>query len=113
MDHHSVKVIIMFLFTIFLTNFAHAAEDSTPATATTSPAAAATTVTSASTTPTTTPKPSSTDPANFRCEKLRAQTLSDLKIKLLQYCDIEKPFSTSMSISLGEEAYMYCCTVKK
>jgi len=53
------------------------------------------------------------DPANFRCEKLRSQTIADLKAKMLEHCDLDKPFSTSMSLSMGEEAYMYCCTIKK
>lgn len=50
---------------------------------------------------------------NFRCERFIKGNLKDLKSKLLDNCDLNKPFSTSLAINIGEEHYLYCCHTKK
>lgn len=45
----------------------------------------------------------------FRCEKFGG-SLSELKMKMIETCDLERPFSTSMTrVVVGEETYMFCC----
>lgn len=50
---------------------------------------------------------------NFRCEKFRDGGISDLKLKMIENCDLTKPFSNSLSLFAGEETYLYCCHKKK
>lgn len=50
---------------------------------------------------------------NFRCERFIKGSLKELKSKLQDNCDLNKPFSTSLAINIGEEHYMYCCHLKK
>lgn len=50
---------------------------------------------------------------DIRCEKLAGQSLADLKAKLVENCDLNRPFSTSMTKLLNEETYFYCCQIKK
>lgn len=49
--------------------------------------------------------------SRFRCEKFTGNGLADLKLKLIQTCDLEKPFSSSLSrtVAGGEDVYMFCC----
>ncbi len=56
-------------------------------------------------------KPSKDD--QLRCERFVRSTLKELKAKLQDNCNLEKPYSTSLAINLGEEHYMYCCHKKK
>lgn len=49
----------------------------------------------------------------LRCERFIKGTLKDLKGKLQDNCDLNKPFSTSLAVNIGEEHYMYCCHKKK
>lgn len=47
--------------------------------------------------------------ADFRCEKFSG-SLGDLKLKLIETCNLDKPFSSSMTRTLnGDDVYMYCC----
>lgn len=47
--------------------------------------------------------------SSFRCEKFGG-SLGDLKMKMIETCDLERPFSTSMTrVVVGEETYMFCC----
>jgi hypothetical protein len=50
---------------------------------------------------------------DVRCEKLNGHSLSEFKAKLVENCDLNKPFSSSMSKLLNEESYFYCCQLKK
>jgi hypothetical protein len=59
------------------------------------------------------PQGESTMAENFRCEKFRDGGVSELKLKLIENCDLSKPFSNSMSLFAGEETYLYCCHKKK
>ena len=58
------------------------------------------------------PKP---NPANLpkgdeiRCEKLIATSLADFKAALVENCNLNKPFSSSLSKVLSDEVYFYCC----
>ena len=56
-------------------------------------------------------KPSQED--QLRCERFIKSNLKELKSKLQSNCDLNKTFSTSLAINLGEEHYMYCCHKKK
>ncbi len=50
---------------------------------------------------------------HFRCERLRLTTIAALKAKLVENCDLSKPFSFSTSNNLGLDATAtYCCTTK-
>jgi hypothetical protein len=49
---------------------------------------------------------------NFRCEKFREGGISELKIKMLENCDLNRPYSTSLSLFAGEETILYCCHKK-
>ena len=46
--------------------------------------------------------------SSFRCEKLGG-TLTELKQKMLSNCDLNRPFSSSLSRAMGEDFYLYCC----
>jgi hypothetical protein len=46
---------------------------------------------------------------SFRCEKF-SSSLGDLKLKMIETCNLDKPFSSSMTRTVGgEEVYMFCC----
>lgn len=49
---------------------------------------------------------------DFRCAKLLSTPLTDFKAALLENCDLNKPFSTSLSRLLNEDTYFYCCHKK-
>jgi len=49
---------------------------------------------------------------NFRCEKFRDGGLVELKSKMLENCDLNRPFSSSLSLFAAEETYLYCCHKK-
>jgi hypothetical protein len=51
-------------------------------------------------------------PDNFRCEKFREGGISELKLKMLENCDLNRPFSSSLSLFAGEETILYCCHKK-
>lgn len=51
-------------------------------------------------------------PENFRCEKFREGGISELKLKMLENCDLNRPFSNSLSLFAGEETILYCCHKK-
>ncbi len=59
----------------------------------------------------TTSKTTKEDP--LRCERFIKSSLKELKNKLQDNCDLNKPFSTSLAMNIGEEHYMYCCHKKK
>ena len=47
--------------------------------------------------------------SSFRCEKFSG-SLGDLKLKLIETCDLDQPFSSSLSRTVGgEDVYMFCC----
>jgi hypothetical protein len=49
----------------------------------------------------------------FRCEKFNG-SLGDLKLKLIEICNLDKPFSSSLSKTVGgDEFYFYCCHLAK
>lgn len=48
----------------------------------------------------------------MRCEKLTATSLTDFKASLVENCNLNKPFSTSLSKILNDEIYFYCCHKK-
>ena len=51
-----------------------------------------------------------TDSGSFRCEKMRGATLGEFKAKMLENCNLDKPFSMSTSESIsGKETYTFCC----
>lgn len=50
---------------------------------------------------------------DMRCSKLMGKTLSEFKEDLVQYCDLNKPYSTSLSRMMNDETYFYCCHKKK
>lgn len=49
---------------------------------------------------------------NFRCEKFRDGGLVELKNKMMENCDLNRPYSSSLSIFAAEETYHYCCHKK-
>ena len=49
-------------------------------------------------------------PDSFRCER-SSQGLADLKTKMMENCNLNKPFSSSHSSAVNE-TYMYCCHTK-
>ena len=53
-----------------------------------------------------------TESSDFRCEKMRVKSLSELKLKMIENCDLNKPFSSSLSVFAGEDTYLYCCHAK-
>lgn len=45
----------------------------------------------------------------FRCEKFSG-SLGELKLKMIETCDLDRNFSNSMTRTVGgEEIYMFCC----
>lgn len=53
-----------------------------------------------------------TKDSDIRCEKLTATTLADFKASLVTNCNLNKPFSSSLSKVLNDEIYFYCCHKK-
>lgn len=52
--------------------------------------------------------------STFRCEKFSGSGLGDLKLKMIETCDLDRPFSSSLSRSVGgEDIYMFCCHKSK
>ena len=51
--------------------------------------------------------------ADIRCEKMNGTTLAGFKEKLVETCDLSKPFSTTLSKLLNDETYMFCCNLRK
>lgn len=47
---------------------------------------------------------------NFRCERSN-EGLADMKMKMIENCNLDKPFSSSHS-SAVKDTYMYCCHKK-
>lgn len=50
---------------------------------------------------------------SIRCEKLRGKDLAEFKETLVQNCDLNKPYSASLSQILNEQTYFYCCQIKQ
>lgn len=50
---------------------------------------------------------------DFTCGKMQGITLAEFKSKLIDSCDLNKPFSSSLSTLLNEVNYFYCCQKKK
>ena len=48
----------------------------------------------------------------MRCEKLNSTTLAEFKKALVENCNLNKPFSSSLSRILNDEVYFYCCHKK-
>ncbi len=57
-------------------------------------------------------KTEETKPENFRCEKMMGTNLVQFKSALLENCNLNMPFSSSVSKILNEETYFYCCHKK-
>lgn len=49
---------------------------------------------------------------HFRCEKFRDGGLVELKNKMVENCDLNRPYSSSLTIFAAEETYLYCCHKK-
>lgn len=49
---------------------------------------------------------------DMRCEKMTATSLTDFKAALTENCNLNKPFSSSLSRVLNDEVYFYCCHKK-
>lgn len=48
----------------------------------------------------------------MRCGKLLSTKLVDFKNSLVENCNLNKPFSTSLSSALNDDVYFYCCHKK-
>lgn len=49
---------------------------------------------------------------NFRCERIRDAKLPEFKTKLMENCDLNRPFSMAMTdVALGN-SFTYCCHLK-
>lgn len=47
--------------------------------------------------------------ATFKCEKFTG-SLGDLKLKMIETCDLDRNFSSSMTrVVAGDDIYMFCC----
>ena len=51
-------------------------------------------------------------PENFRCEKMMGTNIGQFKTALLENCNLNMPFSSSVSRVLNDETYFYCCHKK-
>lgn len=60
---------------------------------------------------TTTLAPVSAD--DFTCGKVQGVSLAEFKMKLVDSCDLNKPFSSSLSTVVNDNTYFYCCQKKK
>ncbi len=50
---------------------------------------------------------------NFVCQKHRKSNLAELKLKLLDECDLNKPFSSSIASAVGDgDTAQFCCHAK-
>jgi len=49
----------------------------------------------------------------FRCEKYNESGMAALKLKLIENCNLDKPFSLTSASDLGSGGYAYCCHLKK
>ena len=49
---------------------------------------------------------------NFRCEKMMGTSITQFKSTLLENCNLNMPFSSSVSKILSDETYFYCCHKK-
>jgi hypothetical protein len=59
----------------------------------------------------TTAKPDASD--SLRCERFKMSSVSDLKEKLADYCNLDKPYSFSANDMLGGNPWVtYCCRKK-
>lgn len=52
-------------------------------------------------------------PEQMRCEKMASTTLAEFKMALVENCNLNKPFSSSLSRVLNDEVYFYCCHKKQ
>lgn len=50
--------------------------------------------------------------SGFRCEKMRGAKLPELKAKLVENCNLDKPFSMAATDNNIETSWTYCCHVK-
>ncbi len=57
-------------------------------------------------------KSEATLPENFRCEKMMGTNIVQFKSALLDNCNLNMPFSSSVSKILNDETYFYCCHKK-
>ncbi len=57
--------------------------------------------------------PTYPEASDIRCEKMSGTTLAGFKEKLVETCDLSKPFSTTLTKLLNDETYMYCCNLRK
>ena len=57
--------------------------------------------------------PAAVTTEDFRCEKMTGLSLVEFKTKLVENCDLNKPFSSSLSSVINESTYFYCCQKKK
>lgn len=48
----------------------------------------------------------------MRCEKRVLSSLIEFKAALVENCNLNKPFSSSLSRVLNDEVYFYCCHKK-
>ncbi|MBX7232235.1 MAG: hypothetical protein K1X29_09140 [Bdellovibrionales bacterium] len=49
---------------------------------------------------------------DMRCSKVRGKNLAEVKEELVDMCNLNKPFSMSLSQILNDETYLYCCHKK-
>lgn len=59
----------------------------------------------------TAPAPVSAD--DFTCGKVQGVTLAEFKAKLVDSCDLNKPFSSSLSTVVADNTFFFCCQKKK
>ena len=59
-----------------------------------------------------TAKTEATKTENFRCEKMMGTDITQFKSSLLENCNLNMPFSSSVSKILNDETYFYCCHKK-
>lgn len=59
------------------------------------------------------PAPSAVTADDFTCGKIQGVTLAEFKVKLVDSCDLNKPFSSSLSTIVNDNTYFYCCHKKK
>lgn len=57
-------------------------------------------------------KPPPLTAEDVRCEKMMGISLYDFKATLVENCDLNQPYSTSLSRILNDEVYFYCCRKK-
>ena len=57
--------------------------------------------------------PAPVNAEDFTCGKVQGMTLAEFKLKLVDSCDLNKPFSSSLSTIVNDNTYFYCCHKKK